>query len=177
MSWLHQLRTENDTLRRQTLTDPLTGLPNLRALYQAEELLAGADYPVGVIFADLDHFGAYNHHHGDTAGDTALSAVAGQLVGGLRDGDQVFRKGGEEFVALLPGATPAVTTQVGERLRAAVQAMALPHAANPPTGLLTVTVAAVTTSPGTSPAHARTAAADLVYGAKLADHRNQVHHP
>ena len=173
MSWLHQLRTENDTLRQQTLTDPLTGLPNLRALRHAEDLLAGADYPVGVISADLDRFSAYNHHHGDTA----LTTVARALVASLRDGDQVFRKGGEEFVALLPGATDQVTDLVAERLRTAVHALGLPHAGNPPTGLLTLTVAAVTTSPGTKPAQARADAADLVYAAKLADARNRVHHP
>jgi diguanylate cyclase (GGDEF)-like protein len=177
MSWLHQLRTENDALRHQTLTDPLTGLPNLRALRQAEALLAGADYPVGVIFADLDRFSEYNHHYGDTAGDHALTTVAAQLVAGLRDGDQVFRKGGEEFVALLPGATPEVTEMAAERLRAAVHDLGLPHAVNPPTGRLTITAAVVTTSPGTSPEHARATAADLVYAAKLANARNQVHHP
>jgi PleD family two-component response regulator len=64
-----------------------------------------------------------------------------------------------------------------ERLRAAVHGLDLPHAVNPPTGRLTITAAVVTTSPGTSPEHARTTAADLVYAAKLADARNQVHHP
>lgn len=177
MSWLHQLREENDALRRQTLTDPLTGLPNPRALRHAEGLLAGAGYPIGVIFADLDRFGAYNHRYGDTAGDEALAKVAGQLGAALRDGDQVFRKGGEEFVALLPGATPEVTAMVAERLRTAVQALRLPHTDNPPTGLLTLTAAVATTSPDTTPEQARAAAADLVYAAKHADQRNQVHHP
>lgn len=65
-----------------------------------------------MIFADLDRFSEYNHHYGDTA----LITVAAQLVAGLRDGDQVFRKGGEEFVALLPGATPEVTAIPNSRV-------------------------------------------------------------
>lgn len=177
MSWLHQLHAENDVLRQQTLTDPLTGLPNPRALRHAEALLSGADYPVGVVFADLDRFGAYNHRYGDNAGDSALIAVAGCLAAGLRTGDQVFRKGGEEFVALLPGATPEVTAMVAERLRASVHDLGLPHADNPPTRLLTITAAVAATGPDTSPERARASAADLVYAAKLADQRNQVHHP
>jgi diguanylate cyclase (GGDEF)-like protein len=69
-----------------------------------------------VIFADLDRFSEYNHHYGDTAGDHALTTVAAQLLAGLGDGDQVFRKGGEEFVALLPGATPEVTAIPNSRV-------------------------------------------------------------
>lgn len=177
MSWIHQMKQENDALRRETLTDPLTGLPNVRALRHAEDLLAGADYQVGVIFADLDRFGAFNHRYGDSAGDRALVAVGARLAGALRSGDQVFRKGGEEFVALLPGATPQVTAMVAERLRAQVQELRMPHADNPAADVLTITASWETTDDRMSIDQARASAADRVYAAKRAGRRNQVHDP
>ena len=174
MSWVHDLRGENDRLRTETRTDALTGLPNPRALADAETLLAGAQYPVAVLFLDLDEFGDYNHRYGDTAGDTCLHAVASTLGGALRGQDQVFRKGGEEFVALLPGVDPPTALATGERLRAAVQALAIEHTGNHP-GVLTVTVAVAATDPTTPPAEARERAAAAVYRAKLRGERNRVH--
>jgi diguanylate cyclase (GGDEF)-like protein len=174
MTWVHDLRDENGRLRTETRTDALTGLPNPRALAEAEALLADAQYPVAVLFLDLDEFGDYNHRYGDTAGDTCLKAVASTLAGGLRGQDQVFRKGGEEFVALLPGVDTRTALATGERLRAAVQALAIEHTGNIP-GVITVTVAVAATNEATSPADARERAAAAVYSAKLRHERNQVH--
>jgi diguanylate cyclase (GGDEF)-like protein len=174
MTWVHDLRGENDRLRTETRTDALTGLPNPRALADAETLLADAQYPVAVLFLDLDEFGDYNHLYGDTAGDICLKAVAHTLAGGLRGQDQVFRKGGEEFVALLPGADTRTALATGERLRAAVQALAIEHTGNQP-GVVTVTVAVAATDPTTPPAEARDQAATAVYRAKRRHERNRVH--
>jgi diguanylate cyclase (GGDEF)-like protein len=174
MTWVHDLRDENGRLRTETRTDALTGLPNPRALADAEALLADAQYPVAVLFLDLDEFGDYNHRYGDTAGDTCLKAVATTLAGGLRGQDQVFRKGGEEFVALLPGVDTRTALATGQRLRAAVQALAIEHTGNQP-GVITVTVAVAATNDATSPADARERAAATVYSAKLRNERNQVH--
>ena len=129
-----------------------------------------------MLFLDLDEFGDYNHLYGDTAGDTCLKAVAHTLAGGLRGQDQVFRKGGEEFVALLPGADTPTALATGERLRAAVQALAIEHTGNHP-GVVTVTVAVAATDPATPPAEAREQAANAVYRAKLRHERNRVHPP
>ena len=176
MSWVHDLRDENGRLHTENRTDPLTGLPNLRALAEAEALLADAQYPVAVLFLDLDEFGDYNHRYGDTAGDTCLQAVANTLAGGLRGQDQVFRKGGEEFVALLPGVDTPTAAATGERLRAAVHALGIEHAGNKP-GVVTITVAVAATDSTTGPAEAREQAAAAVYGAKDRDERNHVHRP
>ena len=174
MSWVHDLRGENDRLRTETRTDALTGLPNPRALADAETLLADAQYPVAVLFLDLDKFGDYNHLYGDTAGDTCLQAVATTLACGLRGQDQVFRKGGEEFVALLPGVDTPTALATGERLRAAVQALGIEHSGNQH-GVVTVTVGVAATDPTTRPAEAREQAATAVYGAKRRHERNRVH--
>jgi diguanylate cyclase (GGDEF)-like protein len=175
MSWLHEMREERDRLRVESRTDALTGLPNPRALTEAEDLLADAEYPVAVLFFDIDAFGDYNKRYGDAAGDEALVRVASRLADELREGDQVFRKGGEEFVALLPGADRNTALAVAERLRAAVESLELPHAGNRPAGVITVTVAVATTSTRTSPAAARESAAETAYAAKTANQRNKVH--
>lgn len=174
VSWLADLRGENSRLHTENRTDPLTGLPNLRSLSEADKLLADAQYPVAVLFLDLDEFGDYNHLYGDTAGDTCLKAVASTLAGGLRGQDQVFRKGGEEFVALLPGVDTTTALATGERLRAAVHALAIEHTGNKP-GVVTITIAVATTNTTTGPAEARERAAAAVYGAKLRRQRNRVH--
>ena len=174
VSWLADLRGENSRLHTENRTDPLTGLPNLRSLAEAELLLADAQYPVAVLFLDLDEFGDYNHLYGDSAGDRCLQTVAARMGVGLRGEDQVFRKGGEEFVALLPGVDTKTAMAAGERLRASVQALALPHAGNKP-GVVTVTIGVATTDETTSPMVTRERAAAAVYTAKLNLERNRVH--
>jgi diguanylate cyclase (GGDEF)-like protein len=174
VSWLADLRGENHRLWAESRTDALTGLPNPRALAEAEQLLADAQYPVAVLFLDLDEFGDYNHRYGDSAGDRCLASVATALAAGLRDQDQVFRKGGEEFVALLPGVDTPTALAAGERLRAAVHALAIEHTGTGP-GVLTVTVGVATTGPATDPVTARERAAAVVYAAKVGAERNRVH--
>ena len=107
-------------------------------------------------------------------------ALAHQLVQALqrslRDTDLLFRKGGEEFVALLPAVDPATAATAAERLRAAVEALALPHAGSATAAVLTVTVGvACGTAPAADLMHR---AADLVMRAKCAGPsaaRNRTH--
>ncbi len=70
--------------------------------------------------ADLDHFKAINDQHGHACGDHVLVGVAERIQAGVRLFDPVYRIGGEEFVALLVGASPDSST-VAERIRDAVR--------------------------------------------------------
>lgn len=69
---------------------------------------------------DVDHFKQVNDLHGHDCGDRVLSQVGALLREALREGDSVGRWGGEEFLALLPGADTRQATQVAERVRQAV---------------------------------------------------------
>ena len=80
---------------------------------------------MGFLVIDLDNFKKVNDTHGHFNGDIVLKAVADVLQSEVRSGDKVGRFGGEEFVVLLPGATPPVVYAVAERLRAGVERLAI----------------------------------------------------
>ncbi|MEU7826653.1 diguanylate cyclase [Catellatospora sp. NPDC049133] len=105
-------------------TDPLTGLPNRRALRagMARELdharLRGA--PFSLILLDLDHFKAVNDEYGHLAGDLVLREVGKILQGQVRSTDLAGRHGGEEFAVLLPDTGRDAALRTAERVRAAL---------------------------------------------------------
>lgn len=92
--------------RDQALTDPLTGLPNRRAFERAllEELKRAEryGYPLSLAVLDLQGFKAINDRLGHATGDLALIKVAEALSQERRNGDRLFRWGGDEFAALFP---------------------------------------------------------------------------
>ncbi len=174
MTWLHEMNGENARLRQESRTDALTQLPNYRALEEAEQLLSDATYPVGVLFIDLDRFGEYNHRYGDAAGDAILKNVSARMAECLREEDQVFRKGGEEFISLLPGVDAPTVAAAGERLRQAVESLAIEHAGNDE-GIVTVTVGCAHTDDAGDLVASRNRAAKAAYEAKERGQRNRVH--
>ncbi len=118
----------NTQLEKQATTDPLTDLPNHRALAEKlDEILKQAwtmAVPCSVIFMDIDHFKAMNDCYGHLIGDVALGYIAQVVKSTVRVGDAVGRWGGEEFVAILPGAGFEEAFQVAERIRVAVHQVA-----------------------------------------------------
>nr|PZN79046.1 MAG: hypothetical protein DIU56_07225 [Pseudomonadota bacterium] len=108
------------TAHRLATEDPLTGLLNRREFTRrAEELSASAggrqnDY--AVLLFDLDHFKSINDTYGHMVGDEVLEAFARVARRALREGDLLCRYGGEEFAALLPGATADGALRVADRI-------------------------------------------------------------
>ena len=102
-------------------TDPLTGLPNRRALdTRAVQLASGAHrsgLPCSLVFIDIDHFKSINDRFGHLTGDLVIRAVGAVLTNRLRAADLVARYGGEEFVAVLPGTPLAEAVVVVDDLR------------------------------------------------------------
>ncbi len=134
---LAALLKEADTRKRleeAALTDPLTGLPNRRAFdHVLQEELARAErygYPLSLLVLDLVGFKAINDRLGHAQGDLALIQVAQALEKERRNGDKVFRWGGDEFAALLPhtpkmGAVRAAFRYAEAIRRIQVQGLAL----------------------------------------------------
>lgn len=105
-------------------TDPLTGLPNRRALRagMTRELdharRRGA--PLSLILLDLDHFKAVNDEYGHLAGDLVLRQVGKILQSQVRSTDMAGRHGGEEFAVLLPDTGHDAALGTAERVRSAL---------------------------------------------------------
>lgn len=116
----------NEYLARQSATDPLTGLPNHRAVVERlDEELRRAQRkgrPCALLFIDLDYFKAANDRYGHLVGDTILRQFGELIRSNLRSSDYLGRWGGEEFVAILPELGTDEASQVAIRLRAAVAA-------------------------------------------------------
>jgi diguanylate cyclase (GGDEF)-like protein len=119
----------------RALTDALTGLPNARALqHQLKHAFAQAeraDAPLSLIMLDLDHFKKTNDTLGHDKGDELLAAVGAVLATSIRTSDFAARRGGEEFVVLLPATNQAGAAALAETLRQAVAAITLPGIPHP----------------------------------------------
>lgn len=117
---LANLRLRN-TLRQQSIRDPLTNLHNRRHLDEVlprELKRAQRDgVPVSLLMIDVDHFKRINDGWGHDFGDQALKLVANTLAGACRGSDLVCRYGGEEFVVLMPEADTANAVAKAEEIR------------------------------------------------------------
>jgi two-component system cell cycle response regulator len=115
------LQVANSRLAAMATTDPLTELPNHRALSERlEQELARArryGHPLSLLFFDVDHFKRINDTAGHGAGDVVLQELGRQVNGLLRGGDSIGRYGGEEFLVLLPETALEEACEVAERMR------------------------------------------------------------
>ncbi|HWP39914.1 MAG TPA: sensor domain-containing diguanylate cyclase [Tepidisphaeraceae bacterium] len=114
------------TLETLALTDPLTGLPNRRALElqlrQRLEEWRRYGWPMAVFLADIDHFKRFNDQYGHAVGDRALKMVGSALACALRSSDVAGRWGGEEFLGIIVNAPrPAELRALIERARLLVE--------------------------------------------------------
>jgi diguanylate cyclase (GGDEF)-like protein len=123
---LRQVDAQSRRLAELVRIDELTGLPNRRALVSAlpaaieQASRTGARLTLGVV--DLDHFKNFNDEYGHQAGDQLLRGAAAAWTAQLRAVDYLGRHGGEEFLALFPGADVEEAAEVLQRLRAATPA-------------------------------------------------------
>jgi diguanylate cyclase (GGDEF)-like protein len=139
---IRELEASRQALELQATTDPLTGLRNRRSFFGVaeESLLLHRRYkrPFAVIMLDIDYFKAINDSYGHDTGDTVLKEVAQTLTAISREVDLVARIGGEEFALLLPDTNRLGAAVMAERVRKAIEGLALSSGEN----LLTVTVSA-----------------------------------
>ena len=126
----------NDTLRVQAQHDSLTGLLNRRMFDEMAEAWFAQTLRLGVPFSlvlfDIDHFKRLNDSFGHQAGDKVLREIAACVQNELsRQGDRVFRIGGEEFAVLASAANEAQLRVVMEMIRSTVERKRLQHPDGP----------------------------------------------
>ncbi|MGB8952095.1 MAG: diguanylate cyclase [Candidatus Aminicenantales bacterium] len=148
-----------ETLRQQSIHDPLTGLFNRRFMEETLEkeiyrsLRSGAS--LGVIMLDIDLFKQFNETFGHDAGDIMLKTLGQFLQGNVRREDVACRYGGEEFTLILPGASLPAARERAEFLLKEVQKLNIQYS--------NVNLGPITLSFGVSifPEHGQSAAALL----------------
>jgi diguanylate cyclase (GGDEF)-like protein len=132
------------------LRDPLTGAGNRVAMEQTltreTEIARRQQLPLSVLMLDIDHFKGINDTHGHATGDQVLRAVADGIKNRMRNIDQVFRFGGEEFLIVLSNTGREPAALVGERLRNAALQLTYPVDGRPVE--LTVSIGCSTLLPG-----------------------------
>lgn len=149
---IRKLRDEKHELERLVCVDSLTGIANRRhalALLQAEWARSAREgLPLAAVMLDLDEFHAYNAYYGHPGGDACLRSAVGAMVGCLRrPSDFLGRYGGEEFMAILARTDAAGARVVAERMRAAVEALQLPHASSSCASVVTVSAGFASLTP------------------------------
>jgi diguanylate cyclase (GGDEF)-like protein len=114
-----------ESLRQQSIRDPLTGLFNRRYFEESldRELRRATrnDTQVGLVLLDIDHFKHFNDTFGHEAGDLLLRELGSFLKGHIRGGDIACRYGGEEFVLVLPDTSLQTMQQRATQIHAEVK--------------------------------------------------------
>lgn len=139
------LMTQQAQLQSMVFLDGLTGIANRRhfdeALRREWAHCQRIQSPVSLLMLDLDHFKLLNDHYGHQAGDLCLQQVAQVLQAGLyRPHDLAARYGGEEFVCLLPECDLEDARIKAERIRMAIEALAIPNVTASDKGMLTASI-------------------------------------
>ena len=122
---IRKRKREEERLREEAVTDPLTGVTNRRLFeHRLQEFI---DYSINegtvfsVLFFDIDHFKELNDRYGHQAGDQGLRHLANICEAHLRRNDLLARLGGDEFALLLPKTDKKTASTIGERLLRAVE--------------------------------------------------------
>ncbi|MEV4198035.1 diguanylate cyclase [Micromonospora globbae] len=115
---LDRLRTL-DRLREQAISDPLTGLRHTGPF--GKRIAAATPGRTALLAIDVDGFKTVNDTYGHQAGDQLLIGLARALEGALRQGDELYRVGGDEFVAVIEVNRPEEAVRIAERLTEAAR--------------------------------------------------------
>ncbi len=169
-----------EQLRNMAMKDGLTGISNRRffdeALDREWRRMLRECGELSIILVDIDFFKRYNGTYGHQEGDACLKAVATAIdQSAHRPGDIAVRYGGEEFALLLPTTDLNAATDLAERIRRSVLALAIPHSASDVAPHVTISlgVANIIPNQAAKPEILLTLADQGLYAAKAAG-RNRV---
>jgi diguanylate cyclase len=121
---IQDLQHDLEIVRREAMTDGLTGLSNRKAFDQEIHRMIVETRQSGITFTllmvDIDHFKSFNDNFGHQVGDQVLRLVGRTLVEGIKGRDFAARYGGEEFAIILPESNVMAGMAVGNALRKAI---------------------------------------------------------
>jgi diguanylate cyclase (GGDEF)-like protein len=139
-----ELELVHHALELTARTDPLTGAGNRRRLEEDLRTMRAhinrSNFTYGLVELDLDRFKAINDVEGHAAGDKVLCRVVQVIQETLRANDAVYRLGGDEFLVILSVPDVEGLATATERLRAAVVGLGIEHPANPPLGVVSISI-------------------------------------
>jgi diguanylate cyclase len=119
-----QLQQNLETVRNESLTDPLTTLANRKyfdeALAKTVADAAMSTEPMSLMLTDIDHFKSFNDTYGHLTGDQVLRLVAISVKQNVKGQDIAARYGGEEFAVVLPRTALREAITVADQIRRAV---------------------------------------------------------
>ncbi|MCD9005377.1 diguanylate cyclase [Luteimonas sp. XNQY3] len=168
-----------ETLRTQSLRDPLTALFNRRylevSMVRELQRCERRGLPLSVLMLDVDHFKRFNDAHGHAAGDVVLSQVGRLIQAGVRTEDIACRYGGEEFTVVMPELDAHNACLRAEQIRRAIEISTVQHLGQT-LGPVTISIGIATfPGDGTTPEMLLQVADATLYRAK-AEGRNRVLH-
>jgi diguanylate cyclase len=170
-SQVTELRSKLDNVRKESLTDPLTGIANRKAfdaaLAAAEKEVAEGGESATLLLCDIDHFKKFNDSWGHQTGDQVLRLVANCLSENVKGRDTAARYGGEEFGVVLRGAGLDGAMHVAEQIRAAVEGRKLvKKSTGDVLGTITISIGVSQFAPGDTIESVIRRADACLYGAK-----------
>ena len=175
---IERLQKELETVRNESLRDPLTKIYNRRAFdmrLSAEiDSASKQQSELCLAIADLDHFKRVNDTFGHRVGDEILKIFASVITSNIKGQDLVARYGGEEFAIILPATNLTAATQLIDRIRVQMSERRLVlKGTKTPIGDITASFGLARFSPGTSSADLIEQADKKLYLAK-SNGRNRV---
>jgi len=121
---INELQVNLETVRAESLTDPLTQLANRKffdmTLEQAIADATAKNEPLSLMMTDIDHFKKFNDSFGHLTGDQVLRLVALSVKQNVKGQDTAARYGGEEFAIVLPNTVLRSAIVVADHIRRAV---------------------------------------------------------
>jgi diguanylate cyclase len=166
-----ELRVKLADVRKESMTDPLTGIANRKsfdeALLAATMAVARDGEEVSLLLCDIDHFKLFNDTWGHQTGDQVLRLVASCLGENTKGRDNAARYGGEEFAVILRGTGLQDATRVANQIRGMVETKKLvKKSTGDILGAITISIGVAQFGPGETGETVIRRADACLYGAK-----------